>query len=325
MSSTPSLAIHGGAGVFPREVFTPKMEASYLSALEFCLDKGWRVLDRGGSALDAVDAAARALEDKPHFNAGHGSVLNEDGRIECDAAIMAGDGRAGAVAGVSTIRNPVALARLLLDDERVVFLTGAGAARYAKRHKVKIVPEEYFVTSQRIRELEEAKQANLIALDQAKFGTIGAVARDRNGQLAAATSTGGLTNKLVSRIGDGPIIGAGTYAKNETCAVSCTGVGEVFIREVVGHEVSSRVRFGGQSLHRAVSEVVHDVLAPLGGIGGVIAVGPNGAPVLDFNSPSMYRGWRSGEGKPHVAIFSKRPGRLKDHQLTVSKRHRSHQ
>lgn len=318
MSHPISLAIHGGAGVFPRDAFPKPLQARYLKALEACLDRGWRVLERGGSALDAVEAAARALEDKPLFNAGRGSVLNEEGHIECDAAIMSGDGRAGAVAGITNVKNPIAVARKLLEDDRVLFLSGQGAEKYALAHGFPVVEESYFITPQRLAELEEARAKHLIALDHAKFGTIGAVARDKNGLLAAATSTGGLTNKLVGRIGDSPVIGAGTYA-DEVCAVSCTGVGEVFIRTVVGHEISARIRHGKQTLEQAVDAVVHDVLAPIEGIGGLIAVGADGGLAVDFNSESMYRAWRTGRAKPQVHIFSTAPRRLKGHSLTFGK------
>lgn len=300
---SPSIALHGGAGVFPRDRFPKALQAKYEKTLLACLDKGWRILDRGGSALDAVEKTVRALEDTPLFNAGHGAVLNEKGRIECDAAIMSGNGQAGAVAGVCGIKNPITLARQILKDGRVLLLAGKGAERYAKAKGFEFVPESYFITPQRVAELAEAKERNLVSLDHAKFGTVGAVARDRSGALAAATSTGGLTNKAVGRVGDSPIIGAGTYANNQTCAISCTGVGEIFIREVVGHEISARIKHGGQSLDTAMKAVVHDVLAPIEGIGGVIAVGADGAISIEFNSESLYRAWRSGRSKPVAKIF----------------------
>lgn len=298
-----SLAIHGGAGVFPRAHFPESLQKRYLTTLDSCLAKGWKVLERGGSALDAVEKACRALEDTPLFNAGRGSVLNEKGGIECDAAIMSGDGRCGAVAAVRGVKNPISLARSILADDRVVFIVGEGAERWADRHELKRVPESYFITAQRKRELKDAKATDSLALDRGKFGTVGAVARDRDGRLAAATSTGGLTNKVVSRVSDSAVIGAGNYANDATCAVSCTGVGEVFIREVVGHEISARMQHGGQSLHDAVCDVVHTVLVPIEGIGGVIAVDAEGRLSLENNSPSMYRAWRSGSGKPHARIF----------------------
>lgn len=303
MKFTPSLALHGGAGVFPRDRFPKALQAKYEKTLLACLDKGWRVLAKGGSALDAVEITVRVLEDSPLFNAGRGSVLNEKGRIECDAAIMSGEGQAGAVAGVCGIKNPVTLARQILKDGRVLLLAGKGAERYAKTRGFKWVPESYFITPQRVAELTEAKERNLVSLDHAKFGTVGAVARDQSGQLAAATSTGGLTNKAVGRVGDSPIIGAGTYAHNGSCAISCTGVGEIFIREVVGHEISARMRHGGQTLKTAMKAVVHDVLAPIDGIGGVIAVGADGRISIEFNSESLYRAWRSGRGKAQAKIF----------------------
>jgi len=303
MKFTPSLALHGGAGVFPRDKFPKALQAKYEKTLLACLEKGWRILAKGGSALDAVETTVRVLEDSPLFNAGRGSVLNEKGRIECDAAIMSGDGKAGAIAGVCGIKNPITLARQILKDGRVLLLAGKGAERYAKARGFKWVPESYFITPQRVAELAEAKELNLVSLDHAKFGTVGAVARDQSGALAAATSTGGLTNKAVGRVGDSPIIGAGTYAHNGSCAISCTGVGEIFIREVVGHEISARIRHGGQTLETAMKTVVHDVLAPINGIGGVIAVGADGSISIEFNSESLYRAWRIGRAKPQAKIF----------------------
>lgn len=305
MSKTASstLILHGGAGIFPREKFPAKLQAKYEKELLKALAKGWKVLEKGGSALEAVERTVCELEDCALFNSGHGSVLNESGHVECDAAIMNGNGEAGAVAGICGVKNPISLAREILNDPRVLMLAGKGAERFAKRRGFEKVPESYFVTPERVAELREAKASNLISLDHAKFGTVGAVARDQAGNLAAATSTGGMTNKAVGRIGDTPIIGAGTYARNDSCAISCTGVGEIFIREVVGHEISARIRHGGQSLADAVKTVVHDVLAPIQGVGGVIAVGADGKISIEFNSASLYRAWRSGRGQPRVAIF----------------------
>ena len=303
MSPSPTLILHGGAGVFPREKVPAKLQAQYEKALRSALAKGWRILEKGGSALDAVERTVRALEDSPLFNAGRGSVLNAAGGIECDAAIMSGNGDAGAVAGVSQIKNPISLAREILRDSRLLMLTGKGAERFARKRGFDRMPPNYFITPERVAELREAKAHNLVSLDHAKFGTVGAVARDSQGNLAAATSTGGMTNKAVGRVGDSPIIGAGTYARNATCAVSCTGVGEIFIREVVGHEISARIAHGHQSLADAVKTVVHDVLAPLQGIGGVIAVGANGEVSIEFNSASLYRAWQSGRRAPQVALF----------------------
>lgn len=297
-----ALAIHGGAGINARREFTPALETRYKKALVACLDRGWAVLRDGGSALDAVQAASVALEDCPLFNAGKGSVLNAEGRVELDAAIMAGDGRAGAVAGVHTVRNPIRLARALLDEGRALFLAGDGAERFADTTRLRRVEESYFITGQRRKELEKARAANQVSLDQVKFGTVGAVARDREGRLAAATSTGGLTNKRPGRVGDTPLIGAGTYA-DAACAISCTGVGEVFIRKVVAHEISARVRLAGQTLDDAVRSVVCDELPPLGGVGGLIAVGPDGGIVSHFNSKTLYRAWRVGRGRPVARIF----------------------
>ncbi len=300
---TASIAIHGGAGIFPRKQFSDSLKARYTKALHDCLDVGWQVLSAGGSSLDAVQAAIVALEDCPLFNAGKGSVLNEDGRIECDAAMMAGDGRAGAAAGIRTVRNPVLLARKLLDEGRAVFLAGEGAERFARDHALPLVEEDYFITAQRRAELDDARSGSKVALDSIKFGTVGAVARDKEGHLAAATSTGGMSNKLVGRIGDTPVIGAGTFAQDGVCAVSCTGVGEVFIRKVVAHEIAARVRLAGQSLEDAVCEVIYKELPPLGGVGGLIAVGADGSLSTHFNARTMYRAWRKGRGKPVARIF----------------------
>ncbi|MEM9728283.1 MAG: isoaspartyl peptidase/L-asparaginase [Myxococcota bacterium] len=304
MRNRVSIAIHGGAGVYPRDYFTPRLKARYEDALQRCLDRGWQVLSRGGSSLEAVERAVRALEDTPLFNAGRGSVLNELGKVECEAGIMNGDGAAGAVAGLSTVKNPIGLARRVLDDPDVVFVAGPGAERYADRFpKVKRVEADYFLTKTRQRQLAQAKAEKRVVLDNTKFGTVGAVARDRSGVLAAATSTGGLTNKVAGRVGDTPIIGAGTFAADGVCAVSCTGVGEVFIREAASHEVAARMRHGGRGLKAAVHEVVHDVLAPAGGVGGMIAVDHRGVLCLDFNSSSMYRAWRTSGRKPIARIF----------------------
>jgi len=304
MSPRPALALHGGAGVLPQDRFPTDLAESLQAELHRCLAQGWAVLDAGGPALDAVCACVTALENIPWFNAGHGAVLNADGRVECDAAVMAGDGRCGAVAGIRSVRQPIQLARRLLDEPGLVFLAGAGAEAYARREGFEPVAESYFITPQRQEELVQARQRGTVSLDTAeRFGTVGAVACDREGRLAAATSTGGLTNKTPGRIGDSPVIGAGTYASDDSCAVSCTGIGEVFLRQVVAHDIAARLRYGGQSLGAAVQTVVMEQLPTLGGEGGLIAVTPAGELVLAHNSPSLYRAWQRAGEPPHAAIF----------------------
>ncbi|MEM8562970.1 MAG: isoaspartyl peptidase/L-asparaginase [Pseudomonadota bacterium] len=306
MTSTPPIAIalHGGSGVLPRTFFTPARETLYREALEACLLLGWQALEAGGTCIDAVELTVRGLEDSPLFNAGKGSVLNEDAGIECDAAIMDGAGQAGAIAGGNSIKNPISLARKLMEEPDVDFIAGEGVELLADRFEdIERVDKSYFVIPQRIEELEEAKAQRKMALDRVKLGTVGAVALDENGSLAAATSTGGLTNKVIGRVGDTPIIGAGTYASNATCAVSCTGVGELFIREVVGHEISARMKWGGQSLEHAARDVVFNSLAPIGGIGGLVAVDKAGNLAVEFNSESMYRAWKTRDQDTQVRIF----------------------
>jgi beta-aspartyl-peptidase (threonine type) len=290
--------------VLPRQRFPSDLADALLAELHRCLAEGWAVLNDGGPAVEAVCACVAALENVPWFNAGHGAVLNADGRVECDAAVMAGDGRCGAVAGIRSVRQPVQLARRLLDEPGLVFLAGAGAEAYARRQGFEAVDESYFITVQRQQELAQAREAGTVSLDTAeRFGTVGAVACDRQGRLAAATSTGGLTNKVPGRIGDSPVIGAGTYARDDSCAVSCTGMGEVFLRQVVAHDIAARLRYGGQSLKEAVEAVVLTELPALGGEGGLIAVTPAGELVLSHNSPSLYRAWQR-EGEPsQAAIF----------------------
>lgn len=287
-----------------RNRFSGAKVREYRIALLRCLESGWRVLDAGGGAVDAVAAAVKALEDCPLFNAGKGAVLNAEGRAECDAAVMDGlRGTAGAVAGVTGVRNPVALARAVMENGQTVFLVGDGARRFAESEGLELVDESYFVTSARKKEWIAASAAGRVELDHAKFGTVGAVARDRAGNLAAATSTGGLTNKAPGRVGDSPVIGAGTYADNGTCAVSCTGVGEVFIVHVVSHEISARMRYLRQPLSQAAFEMIQHVLAPQGGVGGLIAVDAAGDVCIEFNSPSMFRAWRRGTENPSAEIF----------------------
>lgn len=300
-----SFAIHGGAGTIERASMTAAQQAEYKAALQAALDAGARVLRGGGTALDAVTAAITVLEDDPRFNAGRGAVFTWDGTNELDASIMDGDGRrAGAVAGVRTVRHPILLARAVMDDGRHVFLSGEGAETFAAERQLEIVPPEWFATEHRRRQLEELKAKNLSALEvEFKYGTVGAVARDAAGHLAAGTSTGGMTGKRWGRIGDAPVIGAGTYADDRSCAVSATGAGEHFIRAGVAQAICTRMRLLGEDAQTAADTVIADVGA-LGGSGGVIVVSAAGEAVFAMNSPGMYRGRADAAGTNEVAIFA---------------------
>jgi beta-aspartyl-peptidase (threonine type) len=300
-----SFAIHGGAGTLQRSRMTPEQQAEYKAALQTALDAGAKVLREGGAALDAVTAAITILEDDPKFNAGRGAVFTWDGKNELDSAIMDGNGRrAGAVAGVHTVRHPILLARQVMNDGRHVMLSGVGAEQFAGEHGLEIVPPEFFATEARRQQLETLKARNLSALDvEFKYGTVGAVARDSAGHLAAGTSTGGMTGKRWGRIGDSPVIGAGTYADDRACAVSATGSGEYFIRASVAHAICDRVLLAGESVEMAANTVMSEVGA-MGGDGGVIVIGKDGAPVFAFNTPGMYRGRATSGGASEVAIFA---------------------
>ncbi len=303
-----SIAIHGGAGVISRDSMTPENERAYRVDLERALDAGYAVLERGGASLDAVVAAVRVLEDSPLFNAGKGAVFNHAGSNELDASIMDGaTERAGAVAGLRHVRNPIDLARLVMDRSPHVMLVGEGAEEFALEQGVELVPGSYFFTERRWKQLEEAQKAertaSLAQEDIGFFSTVGAVARDKDGNLAAATSTGGMTNKRWGRVGDSPIIGAGTYADNRSCAVSATGSGEYFIRAVVAHEICARVRLTGVSAADAARDVIHGKLKDIGGDGGVIVVDKDGALSLEFNTEGMFRGARDSGGRREIAIY----------------------
>ena len=308
-----AIVIHGGAGVIEPARMSAEKAASYRAGLAAALDRGYAVLEQGGSSLDAVTAAVRLMEDDPQFNAGRGAVLNHEGFAELDASIMdGGSGRAGAVAGVRHVKNPVELARLVMDKSPHVLLVGDGAEEFALEQGVVLVPRSYFVTAAREQELEQARQAQRSAsagatsgnelAGQTSMGTVGAVALDRAGNLAAATSTGGLTNKMLGRVGDSPIIGAGTYASNESCAVSGTGQGEFFIRQVVAYEVCALVRYRHYPLARAVHEVIEE-LRRKGGEGGIIAMDPAGEIAMEFNSVGMFRGARDSRGRREVGMY----------------------
>lgn len=302
-----AIAIHGGAGVIAREQLGPDDGASYRAGLAEALDAGYAVLERGGSSLDAVTTAVRILEDNPLFNAGRGAVLTHEGHAELDASIMTGhDLKAGAVAGVKRIRHPIDLARKVMEDSPHVMLYGAGAEEFANSRGFEFVPNEFFITPQRKQQLERVLQGRTQPRNELSgLGTVGAVAVDSSGNLAAATSTGGMTNKRWGRIGDAPIIGAGTYANNASCAVSATGHGEYFIRSVVAYDVCALMEYRGYSLDRAATEVVKRKLVERGGEGGIIAVDRAGNIALEFNSPGMFRGMRDSAGRREIAIYEK--------------------
>jgi beta-aspartyl-peptidase (threonine type) len=287
-----------------REAMTPGKEAEYRVALDRALAAGTAVLERGGSAMDAVEAAVVVMEDDPHFNAGRGAVFTWDGVNELDAAIMDGRTRAaGAVTGVTRTKNPVRLARAVMADGRHVFLSGAGADQFAGEKGLEQVDPAWFATPERRRQLDEMKAKQLSSYDvDRKFGTVGAVALDTSGHVAAATSTGGMTGKRWGRIGDAPVIGAGTYADDRACAVSATGSGEYFIRAGVAHEICARLRFRKESAQQAANAVIAEV-GSLGGDGGVIVVTPRGEAVFAQNTPGMYRARATSAGVRQVAIF----------------------
>jgi beta-aspartyl-peptidase (threonine type) len=306
-AAVPVLVIHGGAGVIRKDL-TPEKEKLVRADLEAALAAGYAVLKDGGSSLDAVTKSILVLEDSPRFNAGKGAVFTHDGRNELDAAIMDGATlRAGAIAGVHRVRNPVLLARAVMEKSPHVFLTGDGAEAFAQTVGIELVDPAYFRTDERWNQLQEAlkkeAEGQQSSLGRAiHYGTVGAVALDKAGHLAAATSTGGMTNKRWGRVGDSPLIGAGTYA-NAHCAVSATGWGEFYIRSVAAHDICARVEYAKQPVAKAAHAVVMDVVPKLGGDGGVIALDANGNFATPFNTDGMYRGWVDRAGKVHVAIL----------------------
>jgi beta-aspartyl-peptidase (threonine type) len=305
------LAIHGGAGTMPKGEMTPERERAYREALEKSLRAGHAALKEGKSSLDAVEAAIVVLEDSPLFNAGKGAVLTHDGRHELDASIMDGRSlRAGAVAGVSVAKNPIRAARAVMTRSPHVMLVGPGADEFVREVGLEAVENSYFSTESRRRELEDAlgeekqnPEARREGSANPYFGTVGAVALDRDGHLAAGTSTGGMTNKRFGRVGDSPIIGAGTYADDESCAVSCTGHGEFFIRYVVAHDVASLVKYKGMSVSEAGDRVVMGKLKEAGGEGGAIILDARGRCSMPFNSEGMYRGTITEDGRIRTAIY----------------------
>jgi L-asparaginase / beta-aspartyl-peptidase len=300
------LALHGGAGTLPRSEMSAEHEARYRAGLEFALSAGYAVLVDGGSSVEAVTRTIVVLEDDPSFNAGRGAVFTFDGRNELDASIMDGGTLgAGAVCGVTHIKNPILLARAIMEKSEFVFLNGVGAEEFAAAQGFERVSPDYFHTEARWKQLERIRSGDtsLSALTISHVGTVGAVALDAQGRLAAGTSTGGMTGKRYHRIGDSPIIGAGTYADNRSCAVSCTGHGEVFIRAAVAHDISARMRYGGRDLATAVHEVVLQELVQLQGEGGVIAIDRQGEICMEFNSEGMFRACRKAGCKPEISIY----------------------
>lgn len=307
------IVVHGGAGTLERNRMTPEQEKAYHTVIAQALEAGYEILKNGGSSLDAVEEAVAILEDSPLINAGKGAVFNLAGRVELDASIM--DGRtleAGAVAAVKRVKNPIKLARLVMERTPHVMLSADGAEEFARENRVELVDEEYFHTTRRWEEFQRMKEAkeqksreegSLIIHGEEYWGTGGAVALDKNGNLAAATSTGGRTGKMVGRIGDSPIIGAGTYAKNATCAVSATGHGEYFIRGALAYDVSALMEYKGMTLQEAAENVIHKKLTGLGGTGGIIAIDNEGNIAMPFNTSGMYRGYIDKDGTMVVKIF----------------------
>lgn len=296
------LVVHGGAGIIERDRITSEQDAGIRAALRHALETGGRVLEAGGAALDAVEAAVKVLEDDPHFNAGRGAVLTFEGASELDAAIMDGATRkAGAAAGITGTKNPVTLARAVMEQSPHVMLSREGADQFSREQGLEQAGQDWFVLPERRRQLEEMKASGDWFDVDMKYGTVGAVALDLDGHVAAATSTGGVTGKRWGRIGDSPVIGAGTYADDSSCAVSGTGAGEYFIRVAVAHEISVRMRLCDEDAQTAADAVVEE-LGELGGSGGVIVVSPEGEAVWSFNTAGMYRGRASSEGS-EVAIY----------------------
>ncbi len=323
------LVVHGGAGVLSREVLKPEREGLYREVLERALRTGFEAIKEGRSSLDAVEASIRVMEDAPLFNAGKGAVFNHDGRNELDASIMEGAGkRAGAVAGVCRVKNPIAAARAVMERSPHVLLAGDGADRFAQEQGLAMVSPVYYWTPERWKALQEAIElenrerakaqdgrtsmsssppspSRNVAAPDRPFGTVGAVALDRSGNLAAGTSTGGMNNKRPGRVGDSPIIAAGTYADNASCAVSGTGHGEIFIRYAVAHEISALMKLGKRSVAEAAREVLASLPKEEGGVGGVIALDAQGNAALEYNTEGMYRGTIDENGQVTIAIYAR--------------------
>ncbi|BFG69350.1 isoaspartyl peptidase/L-asparaginase [Sediminibacterium sp. KACHI17] len=315
MSDNFTIVVHGGAGTILKEDMTPELEKAYQEGLQEALNASYAVLEKGGTAVNAVKAAIVVLEDNVLFNAGRGSVFTKKGLQEMDAAIMDGsDLSAGAVAAVRNVRNPIELATEVMRNSNHVFLSGKGANDFAIKQGIKLEPDEYFFSQFRYDQWKAIRDSDNYSLDHTnhqleelmrdkKFGTVGAVACDIHGNIAGATSTGGMTNKKYGRIGDSPLIGSGTYANNKTCAISCTGHGEMFIRTVASYDVSCLMEYKGYSLQEAMEIVVHDKLMKLQGEGGMIGVDAKGNAAMVFNSAGMYRGVKNSTGRNEVLIY----------------------
>lgn len=316
-ANTFSIVIHGGAGTILKKNMTPEKEDAYKTTLEKAIRVGHEILKQGGNSLDAVQKTINVLEDSPLFNAGKGAVFTNSGTNEHDASIMDGQTlNAGASAGTTIVKNPINLARAIMDNSPHVMLSGSGANSFAKEQGLQLVKPEYFYTKQRFKSLERIKETEMSELDHdnkrafydpdikdSKFGTVGCVALDQHGNLAAGTSTGGMTNKRWGRIGDSPIIGAGTYANNKTCAVSSTGWGEYFIRAIVAYDISALMEYKGLSLKEASHEVIQNKLTRLGGTGGIVAIDNYGNMVAEFNTAGMYRASMDETGQLTVGIY----------------------
>lgn len=310
-----TITIHGGAGTILKQDLTPQLEQLYLSGLQQAQDAGFAILENGGTALNAVVAAVVSLENNILFNAGKGSVFTKNGEHEMDAAVMEGKNLfAGAVAGVKNIANPVELALAVMQQSNHVFLSGQGAVEFAKQQNIKMMPDEYFYSQFRYHQWQAVSNSDTYMLDHniniaatilkdKKFGTVGAAACDKHGNIAAATSTGGMTNKQYNRIGDTPVIGSGTYANNNTCAISCTGHGEMFLRAVAAYDVSCLMEYKNLSLTDAMQIVVNEKLMKINGEGGMVGVDNTGNFAMIFNSEGMYRGVKSSDGTNETAIY----------------------
>ena len=308
-----AIAIHGGAGTILKSTMTPEKEIAYTEALRDAINAGEKILMEGGTSLVAVEYAIRSLEDNPLFNAGKGAVFTNKGENEMDASIMNGkDLMAGSVAGITHIKNPISLAKAVMEQSEHVFLTGTGALEFAEKVGAEKADDDYFFVQMRYDQLQQAKESDGVFLDhtedkfengEKKFGTVGCVALDIHGNIAAGTSTGGMTNKKFGRVGDSSVIGAGTYANNSTCAISCTGHGELFIRSVVAYDISCLMEYKGLSLKQACDIVVMEKLVKIGGEGGLIAIDKEGNIELPFNSEGMYRAKKSSDSEIFIGIY----------------------
>lgn len=312
MNQPFAIAIHGGAGTILKENFTSETEKEYYNKLQEAIDAGYSILEKGGTSINAVEAAINVMEDSPLFNAGKGSVFTHDEKNEMDASIM--DGKtlnAGAICGVTTIKNPISAAKLVMQKSEHVLLSGKGAEEFAKLHSVEFVDASYFFDTKRFEHLQKIKASQKIELDHNnnqpkdyKYGTVGAVAVDKDGNIASGTSTGGMTNKRFGRVGDSPIIGAGTYANNKTCGVSCTGHGEFFIQQVVAYDVSALMEYKQLKIEEASDFVVNSKLKEIGGDGGLIAIDKNCNIVMPFNTPGMFRAHKKSNGETIVKMYN---------------------